>query len=198
MGQPKYDRGFEVALHEKVLDEPLRWRRPRHIFVNSMSDLLHPEIPEAFVRRVFEVMARAPQHRFQILTKRAARLAKLAPRLPWPANVWAGVTVENDCYLHRLDALRRVPTALRFVSAEPLLAPLDGLDLDGIGWTIVGGESGPGARPMDPDWVRPIRDRCQDAGVPFFFKQWGGVNKKLAGRLLDGRTWDERPRDLLL
>jgi len=198
MGQEKYRNGFEPTVHEHLIDEPLRWRKPRHVFVNSMSDLFHEQIPERFIRQVFEVMEKAEQHRFQVLTKRSQRLAELAPRLPWPSNVWAGVTVESSRYLHRLDDLRRVPAAIKFVSAEPLLGPLGGIDLNGVNWVIVGGESGPGARPMEPEWVYEIRDQCQSAKVPFFFKQWGGVNKKIAGRLLDGRTWDERPGEGIL
>jgi protein gp37 len=193
MGQPNYANGFAVALHEHALELPLRWRKPQTIFVNSMSDLFHERVPEDFITRAFDVMRRADWHRFQILTKRASRLRELAPRLDWPGNVWMGVSVETPSYTFRIDDLRQVTAAVRFLSLEPLLGPLDGLDLDGIDWVIVGGESGPKARPMEASWVIDVRDQCQAAGVPFFFKQWGGVNKKKRGRLLDGRTWDEMP-----
>lgn len=176
-----------------LLEAPLRWRTPRTIFVNSMSDLFHEAVPESFIARVFEVMARADWHLFQVLTKRSSRLVELAERLPWPANVWMGVSVESARYASRIDNLRATSAAVRFLSLEPLLGPLPDLDLTGIGWVIVGGESGPGARPMDPEWAREIRDRCVAEGVPFFFKQWGGFAKKRAGRVLDGRTWDELP-----
>jgi protein gp37 len=171
----------------------MRWRRPRTVFVNSMSDLFHARVPAAFVQQVFEVMAATPQHTYQVLTKRPTRLARLAATLQWPPNVWVGVSVENTSQLHRIDRLRQVPAAVRFISAEPLLGPLQRLDLAGIGWLIAGGESGPAARPMRPEWVRSLRDNCTAAGVPFFFKQWGGRTPKAAGRLLDGRTWDETP-----
>ncbi|MDW7709787.1 MAG: phage Gp37/Gp68 family protein [Deferrisomatales bacterium] len=195
MGQPNYRKGFEVAIHPHTLRLPLTWRRPRQVFVNSMGDLFHDEVPEAFIRRVFETMEAATWHRFQVLTKRAGRLRRTAPRLPWPENVWMGVTVECTDVRERIDDLRTVPAAVRFLSAEPLLGPLTGLDLAGIHWVIAGGESGPGARPIDPAWARDLRDQCLAAGVPFFFKQWGGRNKKAAGRVLDGRTWGEMPRD---
>jgi protein gp37 len=193
MGQPNYRNGFEVTLHEGMLERPLEWRRPQVIFVNSMSDLFHEGIPTQFIRRVFEVMCQANWHQFQVLTKRAERLARLAPELPWPGNVWMGVSVESARQLVRVDLLRRVPAAVRFLSLEPLLGPLPDLDLAGIGWVIVGGESGPGARPLEEEWVVDIREQCRVAGVPFFFKQWGGFPKKAAGRLLQGRTWDEMP-----
>lgn len=182
-----------VRLIEKAIDEPLRWRRPRLVFVNSMSDLFHEKIPLVFVQRVFETMERAEAHTFQVLTKRAERLVELAPKLPWPSNVWMGVSVESQNYLGRIDRLRAVPARVRFLSLEPLLGPLPSLDLAGIHWAIVGGESGPGARTMKPAWVRDIRSACERADVPFFFKQWGGVQKKKAGRELDGRTYDEMP-----
>lgn len=166
------------------------------IFVNSMSDLFHARVPLRFVRQVFEVMAATPRHTYQVLTKRAARLAKLADRVDWPANVWMGVSVEDATYSNRVDLLRRVPAAVRFVSAEPLLGPLDGLDLSGIDWLIAGGESGPRARPMAPQWARSLRDECLRSGVAFFFKQWGGRTPKTGGRTLDGRTWDELPNRL--
>ena len=202
MGSAKYQNdgdprtsgpGFGVTIHENTLTAPLRWREPRIVFVNSMSDLFHARVPTDFVARVFAVMAATPQHTYQLLTKRATRLRRLAAELPWPPNVWMGVSVESADVLHRVDELRRVPATVRFLSCEPLLGPLDGLDLDGIGWMIVGGESGPGARPMDPAWARGLRDACVAAGVPFFFKQWGGPTPKAGGRVLDGRTWDEMP-----
>jgi protein gp37 len=197
MGQPHYARGFEVACHEDALLLPLRWKKPRRIFVNSMGDVFHSRVPEEFVRDVFEVMARADQHCFQLLTKRAARLAELARRLPWPSNVWVGVSVETADYLGRLDHLREVPAAVRFVSFEPLLGPVGEVDLSGIDWVIVGGESGPFARPMAGSWAADLRDQCLAAGVAFFFKQWGGTRKKQAGRLLEGRLWDEAPVEAL-
>lgn len=197
MGQPNYRNGFKVTCHPQMLSLPLKWRKPRMIFVNSMSDMFHADVPFDFIRRVFDVMAQAEQHTFQVLTKRAERLAQLAPKLSWPENVWMGVTVENADHLHRIDALRTIPAHVRFLSLEPLLGPLPKLKLKDIHWVIVGGESGPGARPMDPVWVKDIRDRCLHAGVPFFFKQWGGVRKNKAGRLLDGRTWDDMPSTAL-
>jgi len=193
MGQSNYANGFKLTLQEHMLEVPLRWRKPRLVFVNSMSDLFHKDVPTRFIQRVFETMEKASQHTFQVLTKRADRLREVAPQLPWPENVWMGVSVENADYLHRIDDLRCVPASVRFLSLEPLLGPLTGIDLSGIGWAIVGGESGPGARAMDPEWVREIRDSCALARVPFFFKQWGGINKKKTGRLLDEQTWDEMP-----
>jgi protein gp37 len=194
MNQPRYRNGFEVTLQPDLVRLPLRWRQPRVIFVNSMSDLFHEEIPESFIAEVFQTMLEAHWHTFQILTKRAERLAEIADRLPWPINVWMGVSVESPRYVHRIERLRSVPAAVRFLSIEPLLSPIPSVPLAGIDWVIVGGESGPGARPMEPDWVREIRDRCVGNGVPFFFKQWGGVRKGRTGRLLDGRTWDEMPQ----
>lgn len=195
-GHP-YEQGFDLRLVPKKLDEPLKWKAPRRIFVNSMSDLFHEDVPERYIRRVFVTMEVADWHIYQILTKRAERLAQMAPSLPWPAHVWQGVSVEDRRYgLPRIDFLRRVPAALRFLSVEPLLEDLGAVDLSGIAWVIVGGESGHGARPMRPEWVRSIRDQCAAARVPFFFKQWGGVHKKVAGRLLDGRTWDEFPESV--
>ena len=182
-----------IRLLEEKLEVPLRWRRPRTVFVNSMSDLFHERVPLEYIRRVFDVMRRAQQHRFQILTKRSERLRAVDADLSWASNIWMGVSVEDADRLFRVDDLRATGASVRFLSLEPLLGPLTKLTLDGIQWVIVGGESGPGARPMDPAWVIEIRDRCQAAGVPFFFKQWGGVNKKKAGRLLDGRVWDEMP-----
>jgi len=194
MNQPRYRNGFQVTFQPDLVRLPLRWRQPRTIFVNSMSDLFHEDIPESFIADVFRTMVAARWHTFQILTKRANRLAELGSRLPWPMNVWMGVSVESPRYLSRIEYLRTVPAAVRFLSIEPLLAPIPSLSLSGIDWVIVGGESGPGARPMEADWVREIRDRCVESGVPFFFKQWGGVRKGRTGRLLDGRAWDEMPQ----
>jgi len=193
MGVPHYHNGFRVTIHADALEIPLAWRKPRVVFVNSMSDLFHEEIPLSFVRETFEVMRRARQHVFQVLTKRSERLADLAAHLAWPDNVWLGVTVEHADYLARIDLLRSTPAALRFLSLEPLLGPLPRLDLQGIDWVIVGGESGPGARPLRKEWVLEIRDQCLDAEVPFFFKQWGGTRKAKAGRVLDGQLWDGMP-----
>lgn len=194
MGQPNYRNGFEVTLHPHLVDAPLRWRSPRLVFVNSMSDLFHEDIPIDFIREVFSTMERAHWHTFQILTKRSQRLRELASELQWPSNVWMGVSVEDMDASGRIDDLRTVNAALRFLSLEPLVGPLRDLDLLGIHWVIVGGESGPGARPMEPAWVLDLRDQCRAVKVPFFFKQWGGVVKKRNGRRLDGRTWDELPR----
>jgi protein gp37 len=194
MGQHRYRNGFDVTLHEDILDRPIRWTKPRMIFVCSMSDLFHKDVPAAFIRRVFDAMVEAPQHTYQVLTKRSERLVAMAPHLPWPKHVWAGVTVENGGPTHRISHLQEVPSAVRFLSMEPLLGPMPRVSLNGIHWVIVGGESGPRARPIEKAWVREIRDRCIGSGVPFFFKQWGGVNKKKAGKVLDGRTWEEMPR----
>jgi len=193
MGTPQYADGFNLTLHPEALELPLRWKSPRTIFVNSMSDLFHKDIPLEFIQRVFDVMHRCSHHTFQVLTKRPEVALHHAPLLPWSPNIWMGTTVENALVLHRIDALRQIPARIRFLSIEPLLGPLPKLPLAGIHWVIVGGESGPGARPMLPEWVRPIRERCLANDVPFFFKQWGGVNKKKCGRLLDGRTWDQMP-----
>ena len=193
MGNPRYRNGFAVTLHADQLDLPLRWRRPRRIFVNSMSDLFHEEVPDEYIRRVFDAMDEARWHTFQILTKRADRLARLARVLSWPGHVWQGVSVENARYTERIPHLLRVPAAVRFLSVEPLLGPIPALPLDGIDWVIAGGESGPGHRTMQADWVRAIRDQCAEHGVPFFFKQWGGRTPGAGGRVLDGRTWDLMP-----
>lgn len=193
MGSPGYARGFEVTLHESRLAGPLSWRRPQVIFVNSMSDLFHEDVPLQFIRRVFATIRKATWHRFQVLTKRAERLQELSSRLRWPRNLWMGVSVEAPRVQWRIEHLRRTGAQVKFLSLEPLLEPLPGLDLRGIDWVIVGGESGPGARPMDEQWVLDIRDQCQMADVPFFFKQWGGVNKTTTGRELQGRTWDDMP-----
>ncbi|MFO0927853.1 MAG: phage Gp37/Gp68 family protein [Gemmataceae bacterium] len=193
MGQRNYANGFEVTLHEHMLQVPLGWRQPRRVFVNSMSDLFHAAVPEEYIQRVFDVMRRASWHQFQVLTKRSERLAALSAAIDWPANVWMGVSVERADYTFRIDHLRQTGAAVRFLSVEPLLGPIPDLDLDGIDWVIVGGESGPGARDMKEEWVRQVRDRCVAAGVPFFFKQWGGPVRSKRGRTIDGRTWDEIP-----
>lgn len=193
MGQANYLNGFRLTLQPHMLELPLTWRAPQTIFVNSMSDLFHNDVSLQYIQRVFDVMQRAHWHRFQILTKRSGRLVELDPLITWPANVWMGVSVENDVYRHRIDDLRRTRARIKFLSLEPLLGPLEELDLSQIDWVIVGGESGPKSRPMDPEWARDLRDQCHTARVPFFFKQWGGWNKKLSGRMLDGRTWDQMP-----
>jgi protein gp37 len=197
MGQPNYVNGFQVTLHENVLEYPLRWKKPQVIFVNSMSDLFHEQIPDSFIYKTFDIMKQAHWHQFQILTKRSFRLMELALRLDWPKNVWMGVSVENEAVKFRIDDLKWVPANVKFVSFEPLLGPFIYLDLSHIDWVIVGGESGPRARPMKREWVIHIKKQCDEQKVPFFFKQWGGTNKKKAGRLLDGRTWDEMPIKLI-
>jgi protein gp37 len=194
MRNPRYPNGFDLTLHEDLIAAPRRWKKPTRVFVNSMSDLFHEAIPEDFLQRVFHTMADCPQHVFQVLTKRSGRLRKVAPALPWPRNVWMGVSVENQAVAGRIDDLRAVPAAVRFLSCEPLIGPLHELPLDGIHWIIVGGESGPGARPMRPEWVHALREQCRTANTAFFFKQWGGVRKDLSGRQLDGRTYDEMPK----
>jgi len=191
-GHP-YEQGFALKLWPQRLGQPLKLSRQRMIFVNSMSDLFHEEIPDAYIEQVFEVMGRAHWHTFQILTKRHERLADLAPSLPWHPNIWMGVSIENRRFVHRADYLREVPAAVRFISAEPLLGPLEGLDLTGIEWLIAGGESGQRHRRCDPAWVYDLRDRCADEDVAFFFKQWGGRTSKTGGRLLDGETYDAMP-----
>jgi len=193
MGQKNYRNGFEVTLQPHMLEHPLQWRQPRRVFVNSMSDLFHPAVPADYVNRTFDVMRRAHWHRYQLLTKRSDRLLELNPVLDWQPQIWMGVSIENEDYLYRIEHLRRTGAHIKFLSIEPLLGPLRKLNLRGIDWVIVGGESGPGARPMDPEWVREIRAICTRARVPFFFKQWGGVFKKRMGRILDDRTWDEMP-----
>lgn len=197
MGQRNYSNGFHLTLHEHMLELPLRWRRPQRIFVNSMSDLFHEDVPVEFIQRVFDVMRRANWHQFQVLTKRADRLLELDPLLAWAPNIWMGTSVENAKVRWRIDCLRQTRAAVKFLSVEPLIGPLPNLNLAGIDWVIVGGESGPKARPMNPEWVRAIRDDCCEQDVKFFFKQWGGVRKKRAGRDLDGRTWDDYPADLI-
>ncbi len=193
MGAKRYRNGFNVTLQEDLLDLPSKIRKPQIIFVNSMSDLFHKDVPADYIRRVFESMQNSPQHTFQVLTKRSQRLKELAPDLPWPENVWMGVSVEDERVVSRIDDLRAVPAAVRFLSCEPLIGPLDTLDLTDISWVIVGGESGPGARPMNREWVTSILTQCRKVDVPFFFKQWGGVRKDLSGRLLNGRVYDEMP-----
>lgn len=194
MGNLRYRNGFRVTLHEDVIDLPKRWREPRLIFVNSMSDLFHEQVPVEFIRRLFSTMRECRHHTFQILTKRSRRLRILAPQLDWPANVWMGVSVEDSRVLSRLDDLRQVPASVRFLSCEPLIGSLGAIDLTGIHWVIVGGESGPRARPIKIEWIREIFRACRKHSVPFFFKQWGGVRKDLTGRMLRGRTYDEMPQ----
>lgn len=196
MGSPRYADGFRLTLQPDLLELPLRWRVPRRVFVNSMSDLFHPAVPDDFIFRVFDTMNRADAHQFQILTKRPERVLSLDRCLPWTPNIWMGTSVENSDYLHRVDRLRLTTAHTRFLSLEPLLGPLPELDLSGIHWVIVGGESGPRARPMDRAWVIDVRKQCRAANVAFFFKQWGGVNKRRTGRLLDGRRYDEMPVDV--
>ncbi len=193
MGNPRYSNGFELTLHYDLLDRPKKWRRPRLIFVNSMSDLFHEGVPDEFIERVFFTMNKTPRHIYQILTKRTHRLRSLASRLTWTKNIWQGVSIEDRQEIGRLNALRGVPARTRFLSLEPLLERLDPVELNGIHWVIVGGESGPKARPMQADWVRGLRDTCVEQRVPFFFKQWGGVRKRENGRKLDGQLWDQWP-----
>jgi protein gp37 len=196
MGRERYRGGFKVTLQPDVVDLPLHWKRPRMIFVNSMSDLFHKNVPTEFIAECFAVMRQASWHTFQVLTKRPERAAELAHRLPWPGNVWMGTTVENADYIHRIRSLIQIPAAVRFLSLEPLLGPMPRLPLNGIHWVIVGGESGPAARPMQAEWVLQVRNRCLAHQVSFFFKQWGGVNKTLAGRELEGHIWGQMPRPL--
>lgn len=193
MGQANYANGFRVTLHDRAVELPLQWKKPRTIFVNSMSDLFHKSVPVEFILRIFETMRRADWHLYQILTKRSERLLELDAKLPWEPHVWMGVSVESRNFTYRIDHLRQTGASIKFLSVEPLLGPLPDLDLKGIDWVILGGESGPGARPVSADWVIDIREQCRQAQVPFFFKQWGGVHKSRAGRELEGRTWDEMP-----
>lgn len=193
MGQANYVNGFELTLHENMLERPLHWKKPQLIFVNSMSDLFHQDVPLEYIQRVFAVMQQAHWHHFQVLTKRSQRLMELSDQLPWPENVWMGVSVETEKYTFRIDHLRSTGARVKFLSLEPLLGSLPNLKLSGIDWVIVGGESGPGARPIQEEWVTNIRDQCVQSHVPFFFKQWGGINKKKTGRNLQGRTWNELP-----
>lgn len=196
MGQSNYHNGFGLTLHPHMLEKPLRWSKPRRIFVNSMSDLFHKDVPFDFIQRVFDVMGRAHWHTFQVLTKRSERLKESNRLINWPDNVWMGVSVENADVKGRIDDLRSTSARVKFLSIEPMIGSVGDLNLDGIDWVIVGGESGPGARPIAPTWVRDVRDQCQAQGVAFFFKQWGGVRKSQTGRILDGRTWDEFPKTL--
>ncbi len=193
MGVDKYRNGFSVTMHPSTLKDPLKWRKPRLVFVNSMSDLFHEEVSLSFIKAVFETMNQASHHTFQVLTKRPNRVLDLNQHLTWSPNIWLGTSIESQRWQFRLEELRATGAQTKFLSLEPLLGPLSGIPLNGIDWVIVGGESGPGARPMEPDWVREIRDNCLQKDVPFFFKQWGGVFKKRTGRVLDGRTWDQMP-----
>jgi protein gp37 len=193
MGQPNYQNGFEVTTHDHALRIPLRTKRPKTIFVNSMSDLFHKKVSAEFIQQVFSIMNQADWHIFQVLTKRSERLLDLNERLPWEDNIWMGVSVENQDYRFRIDHLRQTDANKKFLSIEPLIGPILDLNLDGIDWVIVGGESGPGSRPMKATWVTDIRDQCIAANVPFFFKQWGGVNKKKNGRTLEGKVWSQMP-----
>lgn len=193
MGQKKYSNGFKLALHHDCLEEPLSWKKPQIIFVCSMSDLFHEEVPDDFIMEVFNSMNKAKWHTFQVLTKRADRLAAIAPKLKWTPNIWIGVTVENNLHVDRIKALKNIPAKVKYLSIEPMLSEISNLVLDGIDWVIVGGESGPGARPIKEEWILPIRDKCQKLKIPFFFKQWGGVNKKINGSLLQGKEWKELP-----
>ena len=190
---PSYEKGFQVNIHEHLLNLPLTWRKPKQIFVNSMSDLFHEDISEEFILRVFNIMNQAYWHRFQVLTKRSERLFELNNKLPWSANIWMGVSVENSDYIFRVEHLRSTGARVKFLSLEPLLGPISSIDLSGIDWVIVGGESGPKARPMELSWVNSLLNDCQELQVPFFFKQWGGVNKKKAGRVLNGKLWYQLP-----
>lgn len=193
MNNPRYENGFKVTLHHDLIDLPYSWKKPRKVFVNSMSDLFHEEVPLEFIQKVFKTMVETPQNTYQILTKRSRRLAELAQHLPWTPNIWIGTSVENEQVTFRIDDLREVPAHVRFLSCEPLIGPLKNIDLTGIHWVIVGGESGPGSRPMEADWVRDIRDQCHEQDVAFFFKQWGGVQKHKFGRILDDKIYDEYP-----
>ena len=194
MGQDRYRNAFKLTLQPEAIEAPLHWKKPRVIFVNSMSDLFHTEVPLDYIKQCFDVMETASQHTFQILTKRPERVAEVAYDLPWPSNIWMGTSVENSDYTSRVISLTKVPAAIRFLSIEPLLGSIPELPLQDMHWVIAGGESGPKSRPMEIEWVREIRDQCIASDVPFFFKQWGGTNKKRAGRVLDGRTWDEMPK----
>lgn len=198
MGQKNYRNEFELTLHPHALELPLKWKQPQVVFVNSMSDLFHEEVPTEYIQRVFTTMRKATWHEFQVLTKRSKRLKELSAAIDWPENVWMGVSVETERYKFRIDDLRATAASVKFLSLEPLLGYPGELDLSGIAWVIVGGESGPGARPMQTEWVAAIHRQCVAASVPFFFKQWGGINKKRAGRRLNGRTYDELPRNMAL
>lgn len=194
IGSPNYCNGFKLTLHPEFLELPLKWKKPRMIFVNSMSDLFHKDVPSQYILDVFNVMNRANNHIFQVLTKRSDRLLELSPYLPWSRNIWMGVTIENNDYLFRLEHLKKADSAVKFLSFEPLLGSIEETDFTGIDWIIAGGESGPSSRPLNPQWIRDIRNYCIDQNIPFFFKQWGGFNKKKNGRVLDGKIWDEMPK----
>lgn len=198
MGQPNYVNGFKLTMQPQALEKPLEWKTPQVIFVNSMSDLFHKDVPLEFIQSVFDVMKRAHWHQFQVLTKRSERLLELSPHLEWTDNIWMGVSVENADYTFRIDNLRKTDAKTKFLSVEPLLGPIPKINLKGMNWVIVGGESGPGARPLEREWVVDIKNQCLKAKVPFFFKQWGGVQKKKAGRLLDGKTWNQMPKKISL
>ncbi len=193
MGVLRYKSGFDVCVHDDLIEVPLKWKKPRFIFVNSMGDIFHKSVPTEFIERIFFTIKQAPWHTFQILTKRADRLENLSLKLQWPQNLWMGVTVESQEHISRIDKLRSVPASIRFISFEPLLGPIESPNLGSIDWVIVGGESGPYARPMSVDWARMIRDVCLENSIPFFFKQWGGIRKKEHGRILDRRTWTQFP-----
>ena len=197
MGSKNYTNGFKLTLQENQLYIPLKWKKPRTIFVNSMSDLFHKDIPIDYILSIFEVMNKAHWHNFQILTKRSDNLVKLSKYIKWTDNIWMGVSIETEKYKYRINDLIKVPSAIRFLSIEPMLGPLKNIPLRGIDWVIVGGESGPDCRAIKIEWVREIRDKCLQMNVPFFFKQWGGVRKKQFGRILDGRTWDEMPKSTI-
>jgi len=193
MGNPNYANGFNLTLHEHALEIPFHWKKPRMIFVNSMSDLFHQDVPLEFIQKVFSVMRQASWHTYQVLTKRSSRLCELTQSIDWPMNVWMGVSIENGDYTYRIDHLRQTGSRIKFLSLEPLLGPLPDMNLESMDWVIVGGESGPNARPMKKEWVIDIKEQCQSADIPFFFKQWGGVHRKRNGRTLHGRTWDQMP-----
>ncbi|MDQ7827005.1 MAG: phage Gp37/Gp68 family protein [Candidatus Eremiobacteraeota bacterium] len=193
MGQRNYQNEFKITMHEHMLNLPYHWKKTQHVFVNSMSDLFHEDIPYEYIKNVFATMESTPWHRYQLLTKRSERLSRLDSQIKWPSNVWMGVSVESDAYSFRIDHLRKTGALLKFISFEPLIGPIDNIDLSGIDWVIVGGESGPGARPMAKQWVIKIRDKCEEMSIPFFFKQWGGTQKSKTGRLLEGKIWDEYP-----
>lgn len=193
MGNKRYLNGFNVTLHPDLLTEPLKWNKPRMVFVNSMGDMFHESIPIEYIQRVFSAMRTTSQHTFQVLTKRSARMLELSKSLPWPENVWMGVTIESNKYLYRADNLRNIPAAVKFLSIEPMISQVNDLDLTGIDWVIVGGESGQSARPIEEKWVINVRDKCTSSNIPFFFKQWGGRNKKKSGRILQGEIWDQFP-----
>ena len=195
MGNPRYANAFAVTLHHDLVELPKKWTKSRRVFVNSMSDLFHDEVPVAFIQKVFDTISSTPRHTFQVLTKRPERALEIADQLPWPTNLWLGVSVENDLYSHRIELLRQIPAQTRFLSLEPLIGPITNLNLEDIDWVITGGESGPKSRKIKPEWVTDIRDQCVQQNTAFFFKQWGGTNKKKSGRLLEGKTWDEFPGD---